>query len=62
MVIDDLVFRRGHIVNLWPLGYKNEVKICCPSLELTEYVNKHCLEEVRASLRLQKRFERKESK
>ena len=41
---------RGHIVNLWPLGYKNEVKICCPSMELHQYVHDHYLKEVIASM------------
>ena len=46
-------------MNLWPRGYKHEIKICCPSLELHQYVNDHYLEEVRASLPLQKRFQGK---
>ena len=44
-------------MNLWPLGYKNHIKICCPSMELHQYVHENNLEEVRASLPLHKRFE-----
>ena len=51
-----LIFR-GRILNVWPWGYKQHETICCPTMELQEYVQDNYLEETRASLPLYKRFQ-----
>ena len=47
---------RGFVINLWPEGYKKEIKICCPSMELHQYVHDNYLDEVKASLPIKKKF------
>ena len=47
---------RGLVINLWPEGYKKEIKICCPSMELHQYVHDNYLDEVKASLPIKKQF------
>ena len=47
---------RGFVINLWPEGYKKEIKICCPSMELHQYVHDNYLDEVKASLPIHKKF------
>ena len=51
-----LNFFRGFVINLWPEGYKKEIKICCPSMELHQYVHDNYLDEVKASLPIHKKF------
>ena len=46
-------------MNLWPVGYKNEVKVCCPSMELHQYVHDHYLKEVVATMPIRKDFLKK---
>ena len=47
---------RGFVINLWPEGYKKEIKICCPSMELHQYVHDNYLDEVKASMPIKKKF------
>ena len=47
---------RGFVINLWPEGYKKEIKICCPSMELHQYVHDNYLDEVKSSLPIHKKF------
>eukprot|EP00095_Tigriopus_kingsejongensis_P010181 maker-scaffold105_size367834-snap-gene-1.19 protein:Tk10181 transcript:maker-scaffold105_size367834-snap-gene-1.19-mRNA-1 annotation:"galactoside 2-alpha-l-fucosyltransferase 2" len=46
----------GHLIDLWPLGYKVDSKVCCPAQELYHFLNQNDLSKVRRSLVFKPQF------